>query len=73
MGAHPSHKLLSRGADEMSSSDVQRHDFRKKKKKHFKNDFLKFPLNETLGDLSDVSKRKREEKNKTKHKIKVYA
>ena len=44
----------------------------KKKKKQFKNDLLKFPLNETLGDLSNVSKRKREGKNKTKHKIKVY-
>ena len=37
---------------------------KKKKKNNFKNDFLKCPLNETLENLSDVSKRKREEKNK---------
>lgn len=46
---------------------------KKEKKKNFKNDFLKCSLNETMGNLSDLSKRKREEKTKIKQKSKVYA
>lgn len=38
----------------------------KKKNKNFKNNFLKCPLNETLGNLSDVSKRKRKKKKQNK-------
>lgn len=43
-----------------------------KRKNNFKNDFPKCPLNETLGNFCDVSKRKREGKSKTRPKIKVY-
>ena len=46
---------------------------RKKNNNNFKNDFLKCSLNETMGNSSDVSKRKREEENKIKQKSKVYA